>query len=134
MSLSAFLKANKKENQSVMYVASKSFVDENGNPLEWELKQISCKREESIKSMCSLKVKNRTDFDTDKYTLMLAAATVISPNLNAKELQDSYGVMGSEALLLEMLSPGELTKLKMKAQEVNGYGQTMEELREEVKN
>lgn len=134
MSLSAFLKANKKENQSVMYVASKSFVDENGNPLEWELKQISCKREESIKSMCSIKVKNRADFDTDKYTLMLAAATVVSPNLNAKELQDSYGVMGSEALLLEMLSPGELTKLKMKAQEVNGYGQTMEELREEVKN
>lgn len=134
MSLSAFLKANKKENQSVMYVASKSFVDENGNPLEWELKQISCKREASIKNTCSIKVKNGADFDADKYTLLLAAATVVSPNLNAKELQDSYGVMGADALLQEMLSPGELAALKMKTQEVNGYGQTMEELKEEVKN
>ena len=42
--------------------------------------------------------------------------------------------MGAEELLSEMLLPGELQKLKIKVQEVNGYGETLSDLVEEAKN
>ena len=42
--------------------------------------------------------------------------------------------MGAEELLSEMLLPGELHRLKIKVQEVNGYTETMNDLVEEAKN
>lgn len=59
---------------------------------------------------------------------------VVYPNLNDKELQDSYGVMGAESLVKTMLKPGEYIDLINKVQEVNGYNVTQEDLVEEAKN
>ncbi len=134
MTLSGFLRENKKIKETVKYIASTSFIDENDNPLEWELKNISCKKDEAIKKDCYKTNKKGTEFDYETYGLKLAVESIVSPNLNDAELQNSYGVMGAEALLCEMLSPGELQKLKTKAQEVNGYVETIDSLVEEAKN
>lgn len=132
--LAGFLKENRKEIKTEKYVASPQFVDENGKPLEWDIQTISCKKDEDLRKESTKQTKNGTEFDYDKYTLKLCVACITSPNLNAVELQNSYGVMGAEELLSEMLLPGELQKLKIKVQEVNGYGETLSNLVEEAKN
>ena len=45
--------------------------------------------------------------DYDLYLGKLAVACTVFPNLNDKELQDSYKVMGAEALLKNHADPGE---------------------------
>ena len=40
MALEAFLKQNKKEQKTILYPASESFVDENGRPMMWKLRPL----------------------------------------------------------------------------------------------
>jgi hypothetical protein len=68
------------------------------------------------------------------YLGKLAVACTVFPNLNAKELQDSYKVMGAEALLKAMLTPGEYASYVEKVQEVCGFSTPIEEEIEEAKN
>ena len=63
----------------------------------------------------------------------MAAGCTVFPNLNDKSLQDSYGVMGAEALLKAMLTSGESANYFQKAQEVCGFT-PIEELTEQAKN
>jgi len=72
--------------------------------------------------------------DYDQYVGRLAVACTVFPDLNNKELQDSYQVMGAEALLKKMLTPGEYREYLSKVQEVNGFDIALEDLVEEAKN
>ena len=53
---------------------------------------------------------------------------------NDKELQDSYKVMGADALLKTMLTPGEYAEYLTKIQEVCGFDTTMQDEVDEAKN
>lgn len=139
MNLSAFLNPVKEEN--VKLVVSKRFVDENGKPVEWEIKTITAEEDEAIRKACTKKVPvsvrkgqftQETDFN--KYLGSLAAACTVYPNLNSAELQNGYGVMGADILLKKMLNAGEYTEYLAKVQELNGYNSSMDELVEEAKN
>lgn len=141
MSLSAFLKQNAVAEENLKYPASKRFLDENKNPIDWEICAITSDEDEAIKKTCTRKVpvpgkKNmfipETDFNL--YLGKLAAKCIVFPNLNDVELQNSYGVMGADALLKVMLKPGEYADLVTKVQEVNGFDVTLEEKVEEAKN
>ena len=72
--------------------------------------------------------------DYSLYVGKLAAVCTVYPDLNNKELQDSYHVMGSDALLKKMLTPGEYNEYLSKVQEANGFDIDMGELVEEAKN
>ena len=72
--------------------------------------------------------------DYSLYVGKLAAACTVYPDLNNKELQDSYHVMGSDTLLKKMLNPGEYNDYLAKVQEVNGFDIDMNDLAEEAKN
>ena len=61
-------------------------------------------------------------------------ACTVFPNLNDKELQDSYKVMGADALLKTMLTPGEYAEYLTKIQEVCGFDTTMQDEVDEAKN
>lgn len=50
------------------------------------------------------------------------------------ELQNSYGVMGADALLKVMLTPGEYADYLTKIQEVNGFDISFDEKVDEAKN
>lgn len=77
----------------------------------------------------------RPQFDGNGYLVKMAAACIVSPNLNDKELQDSYGVMGAEQLIVEMIdSPGEFNAFMDKIQEFHGFKQTFQDKVEEAKN
>lgn len=129
------------EDEVVEYVATKKFKDENGQPIPWKLKPLTTKENDEIRKQCYIKVQVpgkkgqfTKDFDSAKYLLLVAEKCVIYPNLNDKDLQDFYHVMGVEALLKEHLLklPGEYDNLTAKLQEINGYD--LEEAVEEAKN
>lgn len=129
------------QDETVKYVASKRFVDKNGNPQEWEIKPIDSDLDEMLRKECTKKVQipgKRGQFnqetDTDKYLAKMCVACTVYPNLNDAELQDHFGVKSGDALLKKMLKPGEYTEYKAKVMEVNGYDMSMEEMVEEAKN
>lgn len=140
--LQAFLKQNAVANENVKFVASKRFVDpKTHEPLEWEIKGISSQEDESLRKASTKKIPTpgkRGQFtqetDYNKYVGLLATTCTVYPNLNDKELQDSYGVMGADSLLKEMLLPGEYANYLEKVQEVCGFDVSLDELVEEAKN
>lgn len=138
--LSAFFAQNKIQTPNIKYVASKTFVDpETKKPLEWELKKLDSDVTESMKKSCRKRVKVGNEWtveqDADLFTLKVTAAAVVFPDLKDAELQNSFGVMGEEALLRHMLSPGELQRLSNKVAELCDFGADDEvELIKEAKN
>ena len=138
--LSGFLAQNALPVENIKYVASKRFLDDNGKPLEWEIKCITSEEDEALRKSCTKRIQvpgrrgqftQETDFNL--YIGKLAAKCTVFPNLNDAELQDSYNVMGADALLKTMLSPGEYADYLLKVQEVNGF-QTLQEDIDEAKN
>ena len=135
-----FMAGNAAKDETVKYVASKRFVDK-GKPVEWELQSIDSDLDELLRKESTKKVpipgkrgQYNQETDTDKYIGKICVASIVYPNLNDTELQESYGVKGADALLKKMLKPGEYTELKAKVMEVNGYDMSMEELVDEAKN
>lgn len=138
-SLSAFLAQNAKKVDNRKIAASPRFVDENGKPMEWEITCITASenqklRKESTRNVPTSKRGQYTqDFDTALYQAKLATKCVVFPDLNDKELQDSYGAMSAEQLISAMLTPGEFDDLILAIVELNGFN-TEGELVDEAKN
>lgn len=140
--LSYFLKQNVAQEENTQYVASKRFKDENGDPVFWEIQSITPEEDDAIRKACTKRIpivggrkgEYTLDLDSSKYNATLASRCVVYPDLNNKELQDSYGAMGAEQLVRRMLKPGEYVDLITKIGEVNGFDVTQEDLVEEAKN
>ena len=131
---SMFLKENAKPIEEVEYVASKRFVDADGNPVKWILRPVSSKDDNAIKDECIKLNGKERGFDAAKYQVKLCASAVVFPNLNSVELQDSYGVRGAEALLLELLPiSGEFNALLNKVTEISSP-ESLDEMIDEAKN
>lgn len=137
--LSAFLAGNvvKRENKKV--VISERFV-EDGKPIAWEIRPISAYEDEAIRKQCMKQVpivgkrnQYRPEFDANAYLAMVTAKSVIFPDLNNAELQNSYGVMGAEDLLRAMLYKDEFDVL---TEAVMGVTETedVDDLVDEAKN
>lgn len=138
---SKFMKANKIQKQNVMHPATKSLVDEKGEPLLWELKPLTTKENEAIRESCTIEVpikgkpnQYRPKVDMNKYQTKLMCAAIVSPDLNNAELQNSYGVMSAEELIKEMIDdPAEYTDLMIFIQQLSGF-KTLQEEVDEAKN
>ena len=76
----------------------------------------------------------QSEMNHDKYLGKLAARCTVYPNLNDAELQNSYGIMGADELLKEMLTSGEYANYLEKVQETNGFDTTTQDLVEQAKN
>ncbi len=139
---SRFIKENKAKRENTTYVASKSFTDENGQPMSWTLKPLTTRENDFIRDDCTKDMPItgkpgafRPKIDTSKYIAKMICASVVEPNLNDKELQDSYGVMTPDELLKEMIDdPGEYSDFAAFVQQFNGFTTTMEDKVEEAKN
>ena len=137
-----FMKQNKAKKENTQYPATTSLTDENGNPLLWDIKPLSTKDDEAIKDSCMLEVPvvgkpnlYRQKMNTTAYMAKMLVASVVSPDLNDAELQDSYGVKKPDDLLKELIdNPGEYNEFAMFVQKFNGFTTTLEEKVEEAKN
>jgi len=139
--LSGFLAQNALKVENVKFVASKRFLDDKNKPIEWEIGCITSGEDEALRRACTKRVSipgkrnmQTQEIDQGAYLVKLAAKCTVYPNLDDKELQDSYGVMGADALLKVMLTPGEFAEYLLKVQETNGFDTTFEERVDEVKN
>lgn len=139
--LSAFLAENALPVENIKFAASRRFLSPDKKPMEWEIKAISSTEDEALRKACTKRVpvpgkKNQfqRELDADAYLGKLAVACTVFPNLNDKELQDSYKVMCGDALLKAMLTPGEYADYLTKIQEVCGFDETLQDEVDEVKN
>lgn len=139
---SRFMKQNKVQKENTTYAATKSLTDENGQPLIWTIKPLSTSENDAIRDECTMDVpvKGKTNMfrpklNTSKYISKMICASVVEPNLNDKELQDSYGVLTPDELLKEMVDdPGEYGEFAAFVQQFNGFTTTMDDKVEEAKN
>ncbi len=140
--LRSFLKANKKTKENTKFPATKSLCDENGAPLEWEVKPISTRENDAIREACTKEIQitgkpgmYREQFDSTLYLKKLVCASVVFPNLYDKELQDSYGVKTPEDLIVEMLdNPMEYNDFALFIQDYNGFDESVNDKVEQAKN
>lgn len=139
--LNRFMKSNKLVRENTTYAATKSLVDENGEPLLWTIRPMTTKENDSIMDDCTIDVpvtgkpnQYRTKLVQSKYMAKLICASVVEPNLHDKELQDSYGVMTPEDLIREMIdNPNEYGELANFIQKFNEF-KPLDEKVDEAKN
>jgi hypothetical protein len=139
--LSAFLAENAIPTENARHIASKRFVGEDGKPLFWDIGCVTSSEDEALRKASTKRVpvpgkRNQftQDLDVNLYLGRLAAKCTLFPNLDDAELQNSYGVMGADALLKTMLTPGEYADYLLKVQEVNGFDTTFDDEVDEAKN
>ena len=139
MNTEMFFKENVIKKENVFFAPSERFK-ENGEIIRWEIRAISAKedtllRESAMKSVFDSSEKRyKKYFDSRKYMAKLCAASTVFPDLKNANLQESYGVMGDDELILTMLTSGEYERYAKAVQAVNGYGEGFEELKNEAKN
>lgn len=139
--LRLFMKGNKKKKENEKYAPTVSLTDENGKPLEWEFRHITSKENEDIRDECTTEVQitgkfgmYRNKTNPAEYVRKLITASVVNPNLDDTELQNSYGVMCAEDLLMEIVdNPGEYADLAEFVQKMHGF-KTLQEDVDEAKN
>ena len=139
MNLTAFLKDNAIKFENVKFAASSRFIDEKGKPMLWEIRCLSTEENSKLRERFTKKIikngKTKIDFDTTGYLNAMAAKSTVFPDLNSKELQDSYGVMGDEALLKQLLCyAGEYDAYLLEIQNVNQFSAVDNDDIEEAKN
>ena len=138
-SFDAFLKTNKIEKPNEHIAVSKSFVDEDGNPILWEVRQLSNDEMKYIKKTCVKQNRDKrgnvtVETDTDRMVGLMAAMSTVYPDLKNAELQNSYGVYGEVDLLEAMLSAGELLAYEQEVNRINGFDVSFDDKVEEAKN
>ncbi len=137
-----FMKSNKTVKENGFYAPTRSLCDEDGNPLEWEFRHITSKENDALRDECTIEVPVtgkpnmfRPRVQSSKYMQKMAAASVVMPDLYDKELQDSYGVMTPEDLLIAMVDdPGEYNNLLAFVQKFQGFDVSFEDKVNEAKN
>ncbi len=133
--LKLFLKENKIKRENVFYRATSSLLDENGEPLAWEIRHVSTAEDERIREDCIKEAGRGGRLDFSLYVKRLAAASVVTPCLYNAQLQDSYGVRTPEALLCALIDdPGEYQEFVRFVQKTQGFDVSMEERVERAKN
>lgn len=139
--LAFFFAENAIQDENIKFVASKRFCDDEGNPLEWEIRAVSSAVDEEIRKACRKRVPvpgkkgqfvNETDYE--EYVGKLATVCTVYPDLKDASLQNSYHVVEPHALLKAMLKPGEYADYLKRVQEICGFNTTMDEDVEEAKN
>lgn len=137
--LKFFLKQNTipVENQEVEI--SKRFKDDQGNFVKFEIKPISNEMDDILRKQNTRQVKKAKgvfvpETDTQGYYMDLVLKSLVYPDLNDKELQDSWGVMDSKELINAMMLPGEYSSLLQEVQKINGWDINIEDIKEEAKN
>ena len=138
--LSAFLSQNVKRVENTLYPATNRIVDENGKPILWEICCITATENARIRKGCMTTVavagkkgQYTQEFNSQLYLARLCVRTTVYPDLQDKELQDSYGVMSAEELISTMLTPGEFEDYATAVMKANGFDDE-ENLVEEAKN
>lgn len=80
------------------------------------LRALNAEEDDALRRQATVRVSDGAggtfpECDPNRYLVACAAASVVMPDLNDVELQNSYGVLGREKLLLKMLTKAEFDAL-----------------------
>lgn len=108
-------------------------------PEEIVLRPITAGEADKINERCFVnktgrKGKQERSFDVVAYNRGVSVSSMVFPDLNSEELQDSYGVRGAENLYSVMFLFGESAKILEKVTEISGLDDDINDDIEEVKN
>lgn len=138
--LRGFFKENVKKSSRVTYqvVISDRFLDEDGNPIKWEIEALLPKEYMRIVNGAGTRINAKTKEialdDTSASLYELIGKCVKYPDLRDMELQESYGVVGIPNLIDAMLKAKEFLFLNNVLTEIHASDKDVNELVEEVKN
>lgn len=138
--LKAFLKGNAAPIADVEVIVSDRFKDENGDVVPWTVRIIRPgENDDLMKEATSSKFMPRSGMyaskvDMNSYLKALAITSTVEPDLNDKDLQDSYGVLSASDLLDEMLTAGEYNEYLKQLQKINGFDVSFDDKVDEAKN
>jgi hypothetical protein len=134
--LEGFLNRSKANADNIKFVVDENIIDEEGNPIEWELRKLKAKDGELARDEAlQLNVNTQeAKFNQRLYTNKIMAMSVVYPDLNNAELQDAYGVRTPEDLLVSMLDLVPYQKLEQQVDLINGFRKSFNELKNEAKN
>ncbi|MBJ6360875.1 phage portal protein [Paenibacillus sp. GCM10012307] len=137
--LQGFFAQNAVIDTTEEFVVSPRFKDKDGRPIPWKIRSMKQRENEEIRKSATRKIRDKrggyqVETNSDEYIAKLTVASVVFPPLKDEALQKSYGVLGADKLLSEMLLPGEYADLINKVQELNGFEKDINELVHEVKN
>ena len=126
---SAFMAQNVARIENKKIVVSNRFKDpETGKPMKWEIRALTNEENDDLqrRAMVNIPVVGQRgaftrELDNVKYSAMLLAASVVYPDLNDAELQDSYGVKTPEALINKMLYMREATVLAQEIAKLSNF-------------
>lgn len=139
---SVFMKANKKVESNEKFAPTTSLTGSDGTPARFEFRHITSKENEALRDACTVDVPItgkpnlfRPKLNTSLYLTKMIVKSCVYPDLYDKELQDSYGVMTPEDLLLAMVdNAGEYQDLCAWMQKFQGFSKTLDEKVDEAKN
>nr|DAY79931.1 MAG TPA: tail assembly chaperone protein [Caudoviricetes sp.] len=109
-------------------------------PAPFVIKSITEAENKAIRKSCqkiTFDKKTRqktTDTDTDLYNARLVVACCVDPNFKDAALQERFKVRGAEDLIGVLLNPGQYTDLLLAVQEINGFDDDINDLKDEAKN
>lgn len=109
-------------------------------PFPFIIKSITEAENKAIRQGCqkvSFDKKTRqkqTETNLDLYNSRLVTACCVEPNFKDAALQEKFGVCGAEDLINKLLKPGQYTDLLLAVQEINGFNDDINELKETAKN
>ena len=142
---SRFMKQNKatESNKLYEYAVSKKFTDDKGKPLVWKFKKLSLSEYEALRDYYTTdkkvgegkQTRYISQLNTKSFNTNLITKCCVEPDLNNKDLQDSYSVEGAENLLYAMIDDvGEYTDLIAFIQKIHGLDVYGEDKVEQAKN
>ena len=139
MDINMFLKQNVKLPESEKVAVTKRIADKDGNAAEWEIRAISNTKDDMLRKKHTKRVKRgkgvyTPELDSTAYSKDVVINSLVFPDLENAELQNSWGVMGADDLLDCLLTPGEYNELLQNVQRVNGWDTSLPDLVDEVKN
>lgn len=135
--LKGFLNPIKVEERDV--IISDRFIGEDGQPLPFRIKPVgndvmSAIEQEAVEQTTGKGKSVGIKTDTRKYINGLLAASVVSPDLNAVDIQDAYGASSAWELIDEMLLVGEKARLVEAIYKLNGLDKSLDDMVKEAKN
>lgn len=129
--LNRFLNPVRKPNKK--FVLSSAFVEEDGTPIEWELRALSAKECKEISDAAE-------DRQGSDILAMQVAASLVYPNLKDAELvnaeKEKHGgkILSPDEILIDLLDGAEYSKLVGIFNEQNSVTMDFSELVKEAKN
>lgn len=137
--LTAFLKNNVEIVNQVEYVASNR-IKVGDEPIAWKINVLQNKVIDKLRNRYTKMIKDgktgvtREKFDSQGFNDAMLLESIVYPNLDDMELQDSWGVNDPLELVKAMLTPGEYADLLNAVVEAQGFEVGMDEKVRAVKN